>query len=312
MLKFSVVIPVYNKAEFLENTLDSVFSQTYPHFEVIAVNDGSTDRSLRILERYKSKGLRIINQANKGASVARNNGIDHAQNAYIALIDADDIWSANHLEEHANSIKRFPDQVIYTNHYSIKWSSNTIKPAEFNLNETDQSIRCISNYFEASLKDNLIWTSAVCFKRSTFNNLGHFNSIYKTGQDLDLWIRFALEFPIVYNPNTTMIYHKGIINSLSKNEYNEVRYQLFSSYLKEEHQNKDLSLYLDQKRYGLALRTKAKDNIKLFKKTLLLIDTDRLSFKQKFLLNLPVFILNPLHKLRDFLMQKEWFLKLTR
>lgn len=312
MLKFSVIIPVYNKAEFLESTLDSVFSQTYPHFEVIAVNDGSTDCSLKILEKYKAKGLNIINKENQGVSVARNIGIKDAQNEYIALIDADDIWLPHHLEEHAKSIKKFPDNPIFTNHYDIKWSSNIIKSAKFNLDESDQSIRSIDDYFKASLKDNLIWTSAVCFKRSLFQSLGGFNPNYTTGQDLDLWIKFALKFSVVYNPKTTMIYHKGIINSLSKNEYNEVRFKLFSSYLKEEHENNDLSLYLDQKRYGLALRTKSKNNLELFRKTYALINIDELNFKQKSLLNLPVLILKPLHHLRDYLMQKEWFLKLTR
>lgn len=312
MLKFSVVIPVYNKAEFIENTLNSVFSQTYPHFEVIAVNDGSTDDSLNILEKYKAKSLRIINQENQGVSIARNVGIEHAQNEYIALIDADDIWLHHHLEEHVKSIKKFPDNAIFTNHYNIKWNSNIIRPAKFNLDESDQNIRSIDDYFKASLKDNLIWTSTVCFKRSTFQSLDGFNPSYTTGQDLDLWIKFALKFSVVYNPKTTMIYHKGIVNSLSKNEYNEVRYDLFSSYLKEEQENNDLSLYLDQKRYGLALRTKARNNLSLFKKTYTLINIEKLNFKQKLLLNLPVFILKPLHHLRDYLMQKEWFLKLTR
>lgn len=312
MIKFSVVIPVYNKAEFIENTLNSVFSQTYPHYEVIAVNDGSTDGSLNILEKYKAKGLSIINQNNQGVSVARNVGIEHAQNEYIALIDADDIWLSHHLEEHAKSIKKFPDNPIFTNHYEIKWSSNVIKPAKFNLDESDQNIRIIDDYFKASLKDNLIWTSAVCFKRSVFESLGGFNPNYTTGQDLDLWIKFALKFSVIYNTKITMIYHKGIINSLSKNEYNEVRYKLFSSYLKEEQKNKGLSLYLDQKRYGLALRTKAKNNFTLFKKTYALINIEELNFKQKLLLNLPALTLQPLHHLRDYLMQKEWFLKLTR
>lgn len=92
MIKFSIIIPVYNVKKYLSQCLDSVINQTYPHIEIICVNDGSTDSSLQILEEYAKKDnrIKIINQENQGVSVARNNGIDIVTGDYVLFVDADD------------------------------------------------------------------------------------------------------------------------------------------------------------------------------------------------------------------------------
>ena len=105
---FSVVIPLYNKANYIQSCLESVLKQTHKEFEVILVNDGSTDGSEAVVERFQDSRIRLVHQENKGASAARNKGVSLAKHEWIALIDADDYWYPNHLEELQNTIEQFP------------------------------------------------------------------------------------------------------------------------------------------------------------------------------------------------------------
>ena len=98
MTIFSIIIPCFNVENTIKKTLDSVFSQSIKTYEVIAINDGSTDRTLNILRSYQTNDiLRIINQENLGLGAARNTGIRNARGKYISFLDADDLWTSNHL-----------------------------------------------------------------------------------------------------------------------------------------------------------------------------------------------------------------------
>ena len=111
---FSVIIPVYNASQYIQDTLNSVYSQTFADFEIIAVNDGSTDDSLRILEKQIDKRLVVINKANGGVSSARNTGIQAARGEYIAFLDADDLWTSNHLDSAKSFFEIHHDVLWYT------------------------------------------------------------------------------------------------------------------------------------------------------------------------------------------------------
>ena len=98
MMKISVVIPLYNKQNCIRETLRSVLNQSYTDFEVLVVDDGSTDGSLEVVREFSDKRLRIIEKPNSGVSATRNAGIAAAANEWIAFLDADDIWTSFHLE----------------------------------------------------------------------------------------------------------------------------------------------------------------------------------------------------------------------
>ena len=94
----SVVIPLYNKEKQIAKTLQTVLNQTYQNFEIVIVNDGSTDGSVEEVLRISDSRIRLVNQENGGVSAARNRGIDEAKGEYIAFLDADDLWDIDHLE----------------------------------------------------------------------------------------------------------------------------------------------------------------------------------------------------------------------
>ncbi|MFI1743624.1 glycosyltransferase family 2 protein [Thalassobellus sediminis] len=304
---FSVIIPLYNKENFIESTLKSVLNQDFQDFEVIIVDDGSTDKSLETVKLIKDSRIAIIQQTNKGVSFARNKGIQIAKANYIALLDADDFWHTNHLSELKKQINLFPDAGLYCNNYEVLYSNNTCKKASFNFKFNENCI-IVEDYFKASIINPVAWTSAVGFSKSKFTDIGEFNTLLKTAQDLDLWIRFALNYKVSFNPKITMTYKLYIDNSLSKNEYNAIRYDFINNYREEEENNPSIKLYLDINRYAVALRCKINKEIILYKKLKSEIDLNNLNFKQKTLLRLPIFVLKFNKKIHKFLINKNIYI----
>ncbi|EFT3180475.1 glycosyltransferase family 2 protein, partial [Escherichia coli] len=95
----TVVIPLYNKSQSIESTIKSVLNQTHTDFELIVVNDGSTDGSENVIKQFTDERIKLLNITNSGVSVARNTGIRSAKSSYVCLLDADDYWLPNHLEK---------------------------------------------------------------------------------------------------------------------------------------------------------------------------------------------------------------------
>lgn len=306
---FSVIIPLYNKEAFIESTLKSVLQQTFQDFEIIIVDDGSTDESFQLASNFKNANIFIFKQKNQGVSVARNLGIEHASSKYIALLDADDVWHENHLNELKKQIDLFPNAGLYCNNYEILHSKNVRKKASFNFNYNTECL-IVEDYFKASIINSVAWTSAVGFSKEIFKTLGGFNPDLKTAQDLDLWIRFALKHKVCFNPTVTMLYKFYIDNSLSKNEkdYNYLRYNFINSYSEEAETNPSLKLYLDVNRYALALRSKLNNNMQLHEKVKKEIDFKNLNFKQVVLLNMPKTILKFIKRFQSFLIERKIYI----
>jgi glycosyltransferase involved in cell wall biosynthesis len=304
---FSVIIPLYNKEAFIESTLKSVLQQTFQDFEVIIVDDGSTDRSLKLASQFQDSRITIIQQKNKGAAIARNMGIELAKSKYIALLDADDTWYANHLSELKKQIDLFPEAGLYCNNYEVFYTENMSRKTSFDF-EHDTKCLIIEDYFKSSVVNPLAWTSAVGFSKSHFIKIGGFNTALKTAQDLDLWIRFALNYKISFNPKITMTYKLYVENSLSKNEYNKIRYDFINSYNEEEKTNPSLKMYLDINRYAVALRCKTNNERDLYKKLKSEIDYNNLNWKQKTLLNCPNGFLRFIKQIQRFLVKNHIYL----
>jgi glycosyltransferase involved in cell wall biosynthesis len=304
---FSVIIPLYNKERFIENTIKSIINQSFKDFEIVIVDDGSTDRSYEIASTFQSEKIKLFKQQNKGVSVARNVGIDYATSNYIALLDADDTWYDNHLFELKKQIDLFPDAGLYCNNYEVFYRENFSEKAQFNFAYHDDCL-IVEDYFKASIINSVAWTSAVAFSKEKFKAIGGFNTYLKTAQDLDLWIRFALKYKVGFNPTITMSYKLYVDDSLSKNEYNDIRYDFINSFSEQEKINPSLKLYLDVNRYAVALRSKLNNEKHIYLKLKKEIDFNNLNWKQKALIQLPKGIIKFIKRCQKYLVDKNIYL----
>lgn len=304
---FSVVIPLYNKAAHIKSTLKSVLDQNFDDFEIIIVDDGSTDKSLEKVKTIQDERIKLFVQENSGASAARNYGVEKSQGEHIALLDADDVWEKNHLEEHYKSIQKFPEAALYCNAYKLKLAGGFTHKATYNIPQKEQ-ISLVPDYFEASIIHPLANTNAVAFKKNDFQELGGFKPDVFSGQDIDLWIRFGLNKTVVFNSTITNSYDKTIENSLSKGNYRKSKYELFNAYSKEETMNPSLKRYMDLNRYSLAIQCKYFDDEQIVKRLKKEINAGSLTGKQKFLLNMPSWMIRKLKKLHSFLIKRSIYL----
>ena len=206
-MKFSVVIPLYNKEHYIENTLKSVLEQTCQDFEVLVVDDGSSDHSLDAARRVVSDKIRIIQQPNQGVSVARNTGIHNAAGEYIAFLDADDEWRENYLETINDLIGRYPQSDMFVTAYAVDMGNGKINLSTQLQPETG----CLDSYWLTLSKGyDFVWTSAVTIRRSTLLQAGCFRPGEKIGQDLDMWARVARINPkVAYSSKICVNYNRS-------------------------------------------------------------------------------------------------------
>ena len=200
-MKFSVIIPLYNKAPYVSKAIESVLTQTFTNYELLVVDDGSKDESASVATKSIEgrRNCQLIQQENAGVSVARNKGVDASHGDFICFLDADDWWEPTFLEEMDKFVCEFPDAGIYGTNYTI-------------INETRRKTRVASvgvetgfekgyvNYCQVYAKTMYmpLWTGAVCVPRSVFDEMCGFPRGIKLGEDFMLWIRIALKYKVAF------------------------------------------------------------------------------------------------------------------
>lgn len=209
MPSVSVVIPLYNKAPYIARAIDSVLAQTVQDFEIVVVDDGSTDNGGEIVASYKDPRIRLIRQENKGVSAARNRGIEEAQTDFLAFLDADDEWETDHLEVLLRLKRSFPEAGAYTTAYFYVYPGEKIVPAKFKAIPASPWEGILSDYFKAAaLGDPPATSSTIATKKTILKELGGFNVFLKRGEDLDLWARLALREDIAFSWEGICLYFK--------------------------------------------------------------------------------------------------------
>ena len=196
---FSVVIPLFNKVKYIQRSIDSVLNQTYSNFEIIVVNDGSTDGSEKLVEKYGYR-VKLINQQNSGVSVARNRGVLEAKFDYIAFLDADDFWSFTYLESVKRAIEVYPNCGIF----GLSYSKSIYRLEDALLKPWFE----VENYFKIGIRNTLFTSSSTIIHSSFFKSNNYFDTNLIRGEDLDLWFRAILFFdhPPVYNFSKLVFY----------------------------------------------------------------------------------------------------------
>ncbi|HEU4496691.1 MAG TPA: glycosyltransferase [Flavobacterium sp.] len=298
---FSVVIPLFNKENFIEDTLKSVLSQTFTDFEIIIINDGSTDKSGEKVLAFADSRIRYFSIKNQGVSAARNFGIARASGKFIAFLDADDYWYPHFLESMESMAREFPDKQVFSSAIEVQ-IEDSIFEASYSIPRSSRPQ--VIDFFKGSLGQTAIWTSGGCFDTSIFRTVGGFNEDLKTDEDIDMWIRIGLRYPVVFNPKVAARYNydpKG----LSKDWDSLASKTNFSSYSELEKTNPGLRRYLSTHRFSMALKCKISDQRAEFNRFYRLVNLKDLSRKQRFLIALPGFVLRKLFDLKLLLHRKK-------
>lgn len=300
---FSVVISLYNKESFIEDTLKSVLNQTYKGYEIIIVNDGSTDKSEKVVKQFTNSTIKYFCKKNEGVSSARNFGIQKSNAPYIAFLDADDLWFPNHLETLYQLIQDFPDAGIYASRYQVIYKNERIYIPEFrNIPNNYRGI--VADYFGSSLHYGIACSSSVAVSKDVFNKVGLFDTKVSAGEDTDMWIRIALKYAVVIGHYITASYVHFIENSLSKTAILNKNLKDFDLFKEHEEKNVSLKKYLDLYRMERALQYKMASRPELAKKLFDEINQNNIPFKSKLLFYLPKSILILLKKFKITLRNK--------
>lgn len=219
MPKISVVIPLYNKEKYIARAINSVLAQTVQDFEIIVADDGSTDGGVEVVKAIGDIRIRLIQQVNQGVSAARNRGIDEAKADLIAFLDADDAWKPQFLEIILRLRSNYPDAGAYATAYEIKEPNGKIVKPKSNTIPLCPWEGIIPNYFESVLSDSSVSSSAVAIPKKVFNVVGSFPEGEKMGEDLDMWLRVALKYPIAFSNTIGAMYHRDSMNRVCPTEY---------------------------------------------------------------------------------------------
>lgn len=214
LVRFSVIVPLYNKADFIVDTIKSVFEQSRQDFEVIVVDDGSTDSGLRELERnFTDARLKIVKRRNSGVSAARNCGMAQAVGEYVCLLDADDIWLPCYLDEIGMLFDRFPTAMYVGTGYFEFASDGNDRP-KASSNQVEPSL--VADFYWRWAKSQFVYTSSIAIRRVALEKLGECFPIgVSNSEDQDLWFRLAERSPIGFLDKKLVGYRRGVSDSLS-------------------------------------------------------------------------------------------------
>ena len=196
----SVILPTYNRYAFVGQAIDSVLNQTFTDFELIVVDDGSTDNTPALLDQYGDR-INVIRQENRGVSAARNSGIRSASGNAIALLDSDDYWLPKKLEEQVAFFEAHPDALICQT--EELWFRNGKR-----VNPKKRHRKPSGMIFEKSLPLCLVSPSAVMIRKLLLDEVGLFDETLPACEDYDLWLRIAWRYP-VYLIDTPLIVKQG-------------------------------------------------------------------------------------------------------
>lgn len=218
----SVIVPVYNGARYLSESLDSALAQDYSGLEVVVVDDGSTDDTPAILERYVQRHggrVRGIRQANRGAAAARNAALLAARGEYIAFLDADDLWAPNKVGIQVRHLERHPDvDLVYSAWTVVESTAAAARARAMMADTSDGEIDEAGSgwLYNELLTDCLLHTTTVILRRRLLESVGLFDAELRRGQDYDYWLRASRVTRIHKLRSALSIYRLHDSNSTSQ------------------------------------------------------------------------------------------------
>ncbi len=212
-MRFSVIIPLYNKALYVAKAIDSVLAQSFKDYELIIMDDGSKDDSFEIASNSIEghQNCHLYRQENVGVSMARNNGVAASKGDYLCFLDADDWWDSCFLEEMSKLMDSFPDAGIYgTNYTIVNETKRKTRVAQIGVEEGFE--KGYINYCQAYAKTMYmpLWTGAVCIPRKVFDEMKGFPKGVKLGEDFILWVSIALKHNVAFLNKPLAYYNQDV------------------------------------------------------------------------------------------------------
>jgi len=300
---FSVIIPLYNKENNIAETIESVLLQSFQDFEIIIVNDGSTDNSeSKVLSLLNDK-IRYFKTENRGVSQARNFAIEKSEGKVLAFLDADDYWYVNHLEHLKLLYEKFPEAGLLATNYEFYFSEKRIIKPTFLGISSDFDRGIVEDFFHSSYEYRIAWTSAVAVPKDILQDIGNFdeNITLGAGEDSDLWIRIAIKYPVAFINKVSARYKMDGVNRISHSNTLNRNFSKLDKFYLNEKANPSLKRFLDLYRTEYALKHKLAGDINNFLFYTKDISTQNLNLKTRILFSLPSWQLRWLYKFKKIL-----------
>ncbi len=216
---FSVIIPVYNRPALLRRAIESVLAQTFRDYELIVVDDGSTDQTHSVARSYP--GVRCVRQQNRGVSAARNRGVAESSAPYLAFLDSDDAWLPGKLEAQYDFIVREPSVRVHQTEEIWVRRGRRVNPGERHRKPE-------GDIFVPSLALCLVSPSAVVIERSLFERMGGFDERLAACEDYDLWLRIALDHRVGLLRRALVVKYGGHGDQLSARHWGMDRFRVYA------------------------------------------------------------------------------------
>jgi len=210
---FSVIIPLYNKGQYIARAIKSVLNQTIQDFEIIVIEGGSEDNGPKIVKDFIDPRIHFLEQSGKGVSNARNEAVHFSKNEYIAFLDADDEWMPHHLETILRLIENYPEAGMFTTAYKRQNAEGKIQWAIYKCIPDAPWEGLMPDYFRSgTLGNSPVWTSAVVIPKKIFYEMEGFPEGYWYAEDADLFGKIALKYPVAFSWEFGALYHTEASN----------------------------------------------------------------------------------------------------
>lgn len=303
---FSVIIPLYNKEAYIQQTVESVLQQSFSDFELLIVNDASTDESVSVVSQISDPRIQLIeNPKNVGLSATRNHGISKASGDIIALLDADDVWLPNFLETIQELYNSFPEASLFGTDYTEVYASHENLIPKKNIDSSLQGTSfLVADFFEASLFQPIFCQSSLAFKKKICTEYEVFDSSITFAEDIDFYIKYGTKYRVAYSYQALAEVRLEVPNQMSKDVIASKTLPDLDRFEALAKNNTSLKKYLDLYRYIFASLYTLENAIPQRNAMLKHIDYHNLTFKQRFLLKSPRFVMVFLKKVKGFLLKK--------
>ncbi len=290
MPRFSVVIPLYNKENYVLDTLQSVLNQTFQDYEVIVVNDYSTDTSWKRAKTVRDSQVRFLeHDKNKGLSASRNTGIKAAKADYVAFLDADDTWKPTFLETIDQLITSYPEASLFASKYEVVLSNGKVIVHDFPLGIKDHGL--VNNFFASNLNQNFYYPSCLCVDKKVFEDVGYYNEAIRFSEDVDFNIRAHAVYRMAYSNQPLVRYTFDSENQITQKGLGDKVIPDYDHYEKQFKGREDIKKYLDFQRYVKAKMYKLGGDTANYRKLAKGINLQNLNWKQRWLLKSPYFLM---------------------